>query len=268
MRALTSVERFLERLFERPSARLFHSRLQPIQLQRRIERAMEVERRSSADRTVVPNRFSVHLHPDDLAPLEPFGDRLAAELADGSFAFARAHRYSLVDRPRVDLVSDPDVRAGEIEVVATFAQAHDDDVARADGQSTDRAFSGLGGNLTDTRVFSVPRIVSPSAILREIRSDGTQRAINLDGSLLTIGRGPDNMLIVPDRGVSRRHARIQARHGSLVLSDLGSTNGTRVNGVRVDELVLGEGDRIEIGSTVLVVERVPGLDSRPDPPPI
>src|SRR6266487_2045019 len=117
MRALTSVERFLERLFERPSARLFHSRLQPIQLQRRIERAMEVERRSGTDRTLVPNRFAVHLHPDDLTPLAPLADRLAAELANGSLAFARAHRYSLVDRPRVDLVSDPAIRPGEIDVV-------------------------------------------------------------------------------------------------------------------------------------------------------
>src|SRR5688500_8149702 len=57
MPPLAAIERFFERLFERPSARLFRARLQPIQLQRRIERAMEAERLSSADRTLAPNRF-------------------------------------------------------------------------------------------------------------------------------------------------------------------------------------------------------------------
>ena len=71
MPPLTAIERFFERLFERPSARLFRARIQPVQLQRRIERAMEGERLTTSDRTLVPNRFVVHLHPTDLAE---FGD--------------------------------------------------------------------------------------------------------------------------------------------------------------------------------------------------
>ena len=71
MRPLTNLERFFEQLFERPAARLFHPRLQPVQLQRRIERAMETDRMSGADRTLVPNRFRVHLNPEDL---DAFGD--------------------------------------------------------------------------------------------------------------------------------------------------------------------------------------------------
>jgi pSer/pThr/pTyr-binding forkhead associated (FHA) protein len=58
--------------------------------------------------------------------------------------------------------------------------------------------------------------------------------------------------------VSRRHGRLQARYGALVYTDLGSTNGTRVNGIRVDEIVLGAGDRILLGDTVVVVETLPG----------
>jgi pSer/pThr/pTyr-binding forkhead associated (FHA) protein len=54
--------------------------------------------------------------------------------------------------------------------------------------------------------------------------------------------------------VSRYHGRLQGREGALVYRDLGSTNGARVNGVEVDEVVLGAGDRIELGDTVLVVE--------------
>ena len=75
MPPLTAIERFFERLFERPSARLFRARVQPIQLQRRIERAMEAERLTTSDRTLAPNRFVVHLNPTDLAE---FGDMTAS----------------------------------------------------------------------------------------------------------------------------------------------------------------------------------------------
>jgi pSer/pThr/pTyr-binding forkhead associated (FHA) protein len=80
--------------------------------------------------------------------------------------------------------------------------------------------------------------------------------VRIDGSLLTIGRSADNGLAIDDSRVSRHHARLRARHGMLVLTDLDSTNGVRVNGVRVAEVALGVGDQIEIGDTVLVVEAV------------
>src|SRR5918994_7494415 len=122
MRPLAALERFFERIFERPSARLFKARLQPVQLQRRIERAMETDRLSGADRTLVPNRFRVHLNPADLAGFGEFSASLAAELADGAMAFARSHRYSVVDRPQVDLVADPAVPVGGVRVAARFAE--------------------------------------------------------------------------------------------------------------------------------------------------
>ena len=121
MPPLTAIERFFERLFERPSARLFRTRLQPVQLQRRIERAMEAERLAASDRTLVPNRFVVHLHPDDLAGFDDMEQTLAAELADAALLFARAHHYTLVDRPRVDLLGDVTVLRADIRVDARFA---------------------------------------------------------------------------------------------------------------------------------------------------
>jgi hypothetical protein len=249
MRPLAALERFFERIFERPSARLFRARLQPVQVQRRIERAMESERLSGADRTLVPNRFRVHLHPDDL---ESFGDMvetLASELADGALAFARSHRYALADRPRVDLLADPAATRGDVRVEARFADPAP--VAPAAGDDFDAPDPGYA---TRTMVYSIPTADVPMARLREIRPDGTQREVEVDGSALTIGRGSDNALVIHDARVSRHHARLQSRRGTLVFTDLGSTNGSRVNGARVAEVVLGEGDRIELGDTVLIVE--------------
>src|SRR3954453_12356214 len=63
MALLADVERFLERLFERSSARVFRTRMQPVQLERRIERAMELGRIVERDRTRVPERLRVRMHP-------------------------------------------------------------------------------------------------------------------------------------------------------------------------------------------------------------
>ncbi|MGZ9160057.1 MAG: FhaA domain-containing protein [Candidatus Limnocylindrales bacterium] len=276
MPPLAAIERFFERLFERQSARLFRARLQPIQLQRRIERAMESERLATADRTLVPNRFVVHLHPSDL---EAFGDMtgsLASELADGALLFARSRRYTLVDRPSVELIGDPSVDRADTRVVARFAdpisgsdrrehRPHDgavDPGARAPTADAarvqldrDRArSSAIETGHSDTMVFAVPRPTAPAARLRIVAPDGDERICEFDGTGLTIGRSADNDLVLADSRVSRHHARISGRRGTLVYADLSSTNGSRVNGVAVGELVLGVGDRIELGDTVIVVE--------------
>ncbi len=73
-----------------------------------------------------------------------------------------------------------------------------------------------------------------------------------------VGRGIDNDVILTDVSVSRKHLRVIRDGASLVLKDLGSGNGTTVNARRVHQVVLVEGDRIELGETVLVV-RTPGL---------
>lgn len=239
MRLLASLERLLERLLERPTARLFGTRLQPIQLQRRIERAMERERRTGADRVRVPDRYALHLSPDDLAGLGGSAADLAGDLADAALAFARARGFTLSGRPRVELVADASVRGGEIEVATAFGEI----VPAAADDPSQR-----------TMVFDIPAVRSPVAILREVRRDGSQREVAIDGTLLTIGRAPDNGLVLRDSRVSRHHARLRARHGMLVLTDLGSANGVLVNGVSVAEVALGMGDRIQIGDTVLVVD--------------
>jgi hypothetical protein len=290
MRPLTTLERFFEQLFERPAARLFRPRLQPVQLQRRIERALETDRMSGVDRTLVPNRFRVHLNPEDLESFGELTATLATDLAEGALAFARTHHYTLVDRPRVDLVADPAVGKGEIRVQARFAERESGARAAAaespseanpgttsepaPGRATERPPAPAEGHtdggrdapfdppdprfISQTMVFSAPVVDAPAARLREIRPNGTQRDIALDGAPLTIGRANDNGLVINDSRVSRHHARLQARRGALVFTDLGSTNGSRVNGSRVAEVALGEGDQIEIGDTVLVVESVGG----------
>jgi FHA domain/Protein of unknown function (DUF3662) len=232
---------------------------------------MESERLATADRTLVPNRFVVHLNPDDL---EAFGDMtasLASELADGALVFARSRHYMLVDRPRVTLFADAGVERTDIRVTARFAdpiagsgRPVGAEVDGAQGWSATGAGAGSethrgGGEgsigvRSDTMVFTVPRPSAPAARLRIVLREGGEHVHEFDGSGLTIGRAADNDLVIADSRVSRHHARVVGRRGTLVYADLGSTNGSRVNGVVVGELVLGAGDRIELGDTVIVVE--------------
>jgi hypothetical protein len=254
MPPLAAIERFFERLFERPSARLFRTRLQPVQLQRRIERAMEAERLAASDRTLVPNRFVVRLHPTDLEGFEEMEQSLASELADEALLFARAHHYTLVDRPRVDLLADPTVERSDIRVDARFA----DPIAgrlrapAADGGDA-HAMTHDDGDPLSTMVFAIPRPVAPRARLRVHDPAGDIREVDI-GAGLTLGRAVDNDLVLRDERVSRHHGRIAGRRGTLVYTDLGSTNGSEVNGHRVTEVVLGAGDHIRLGSSTLEVE--------------
>lgn len=248
MRPLASLERFFERLFEGQSARLFHTKLQPIQLQRRVERAMEAGRVRDGDKTVVPHRFAVHLAAADLAALRDAHPTLAADLADAALEFARAHHYRLTDRPNVALVADTSIEPGDVLVAAASEPEHTDEAAVAAAASPDHSPAD------QTAVFVMPTVDAPKARLREIRPDGSTRTFAVDGRPLTIGRAPDNGLVLFDGRVSRHHARLYGRRGALLLADLGSTNGSWVNDRKVEEMALGEGDRIRVGDTILVVE--------------
>ena len=102
-------------------------------------------------------------------------------------------------------------------------------------------------------VFTVPRPTAPRRACAW-SSDGAQRMPSSTVEPLTIGRATDNDLVLPDSRVSRHHARLSARRGTLVYTRSRQHERLRVNGVGVAELVLGAGDRIELGDTVIVVE--------------
>jgi hypothetical protein len=82
--------------------------------------------------------------------------------------------------------------------------------------------------------------------------DGSNRSFELHGGTTVIGRGQESDFRLPDTGVSRRHLEINWDGHTATLSDLGSTNGTTVNGNPVQTWQLSEGDVIRIGHSTLV----------------
>ena len=101
---------------------------------------------------------------------------------------------------------------------------------RPSRSSSSRPSEGIRGDGTQTLVFRRPAPPATRALLRVCEPDGTERTIEVDGTPLDLGRSPDNRLVLADARVSRHHGRLQARRGTLVYTDLGSTNGSRVNG--------------------------------------
>jgi hypothetical protein len=252
MGPFAALERLIERLIERPSARLFRTRIQPLQIQRRVERAMETARRTATDRTTVPNRYSILLNPADMTDIAPIAESLVAELADSALLFARNHHYLLADRPQVALRANKGVALGDIAVEAWFEEP----VADRAGAAV-VGVPGAAPAFEGTAVFAVPSPAAPVAVLRELRADGAGRIVPLDGRPITLGRARDNDVVLTDGRVSRHHARVQGRRGTLILSDLESRNGSRVNGVTVSEVVLGPGDRIQLGDSMFVIDGPP-----------
>ncbi|GIV97503.1 MAG: hypothetical protein KatS3mg057_2160 [Herpetosiphonaceae bacterium] len=94
-----------------------------------------------------------------------------------------------------------------------------------------------------------PPVPMPPPSPALVRSDGAE--LPLEGELLSIGRAPENHLVIDDKQASRRHALLRREDGRYVLEDAGSANGTFVNGQRIQRHLLAPGDVIKIGDTIL-----------------
>jgi hypothetical protein len=244
MRPMARVERFFERLVERPTARVFGTRIQVVQVLRRIEREMEGRAERSGEGRVAPDQIVVRLAPTDLDRLQPV-DATAEELASGALAFARSHGFLLRERPSVALEAAAGLVRGDPQVDVRFAPP------RTTGRVPDQP-DGTGGP-AGTRVYEVPVVHVPRAALELAEPGRAKRRVELGPGPATLGRGSDCEVALADAHASRHHARLEVRGGVLVLTDLESTNGTLVNGRRIREIVLGVGDRIDLGQTTVRV---------------
>jgi len=243
MGILSRVESFLERLLEAPAGRLGAS-IQPVSLAKRIERAMDTNKTYGAAGVIVPNRYDLHLHPTDFDGFASYRNALEDDLAHGVAARARHERYTLVARPRVTIVADGRTRRGEIRVAANV-------VDEQGGRPPDAQPMPAG---SETMVLARPTGAdAPESARRAFLTVSTRGSVpvhfDLGGALIGIGRASDNDVIVDDPMVSRHHCQLKLQHGAYSFTDLGSRNGSTVNGEPVTQIALGPGDLIRIGDT-------------------
>jgi hypothetical protein len=214
---LADLERRLERLVEGAFAKAFRSGVQPVELLRRLTREMDTSRTHGVRGVIAPNHFTVALAPADYERFSSFLDSLVRDLGDGAREHARTEGYAFVGPVTVELTQDPGVSTGTFLLASEMRE-------------------GPGGRGTGT-------VVLP---------DGKRVSVGEDP--VTIGRMPECEVVLNDQNVSRRHAEVRRQGGEFVVVDLGSTNGTKVNGSGVKERRLDDGDEITVGASTLRFE--------------
>jgi pSer/pThr/pTyr-binding forkhead associated (FHA) protein len=237
MSALSRFESFMENMVEGSVARLFRSAVQPAEIAKRLERAMEAQQTISVRRVIVPNVYRAFLNPQDLVAFGPIRAEMEREMATYLAELAQERGFTMLEHPRVELADDSDVPRRGIQVVAeTISSAPP---------------ANAGGH---TQIFQPPTGAAapaqPRARLLLATPSGTH-VIPLESTPLTIGRGLNNDIILEDTRVSRHHAQLRYRARRFWIADLGSTNGTYVNDDQVAERSLRDGDTISLGGLEL-----------------
>ena len=214
---LQQFERRLERLVEGAFAKAFRSGLQPVELGRRLSREMDLQRTVGVHGLIAPNQFKVALSPTDAERFSSFSQALVRELSEAVREHARDEGYQFLGPVHVELVPDAALGAGEFLVASEIV-------------------SGPGGHAAGS--LHLP--------------DGSR--VEIGDEPVTIGRQAECDVVLEDTNVSRRHAEVRRDGEEYLLIDLGSTNGSKVNGARVKRHALSEGDDITLGKTVLRFE--------------
>jgi Protein of unknown function (DUF3662)/FHA domain len=232
---LQRFERRLEGLVEGAFARAFGGQVQPVEVAAALQReAQSAKVIVGHGRVLVPNAYEVELGAADAERFEEFGPALRDELAAMLRDHAAEQGWSFVGPVDVRWVAADDVPAGTVRVRSAVLAAQQVSARTPVGART---------------AAGRPRLVVVTGMAG---SQGPGRSVSITEPVTVLGRGQEADVQVADTGVSRRHAELRLEPVGTRLVDLGSTNGTLINGRRVDDAVLFDGDRLELGATQLV----------------
>jgi FhaA, N-terminal domain/FHA domain len=224
---------------------------------------------------LAPNVYVVTLGRTDFEHLGQWSDQLAEELADMVAEHIDDEGYQVFDKVTVHLERDTDLPTGVFEVSSHVADpAHPpsrEDHAVHGAVKVSPVAPPLNGvppqpplpprpplrgrSATDTGKQGpsyVGRAGSRPGVSHVLVVDGPGTRHELSTGRNVIGRGTEADIRLPDTGVSRKHVDVVLDGGTATVEDLGSTNGTLVNGRRVNRQALVDGDVIRIGHSVLV----------------
>ena len=251
MNVFQRLERVLQRTVERPFTRLAGSRLQPVEIARALARELVANRRVGVGRIYAPNWFRAQLSEQDFRQCEPFLLQLEREIAQDLIRQAQRRKYEFVGAVTVELLADTTLQQGDILASAEIRAS----------EPAQRSEAQVDAPRARTSVF--PVVVPPQAppatddvaalalVVRDER--GVEQHLQMVGRELRFGRGLDNDVVLDSLSVSREHARLLQADG-LYIEDLGSRNGTFVNGQRVQRARVHPGDRVRLGATELRIE--------------
>ena len=284
MSVLRAIESKIEGLVEGVFGRAFRTHVQPVELARKLAKEMDEHRSVSVSRVYVPNEYTLYLAPGDREQFLSYEGSLLGELQEYLAEHARREGYSLLSSPRVLITSDDDLAIGEFGIATRVVQP-----AGADGAPPDPVLPAPPEpSLENALAVSLPAGEEAAAVPRRgarcnghLPADRTGRArprarARASASGARDGDAHDRQTVsIPSpsvasfsgaranvtsgsqtrtrRAVTARSCRTALRRGVVV--DLGSTNGTELNGHQVQRAALTDGDRVTIGGTDVVFGR-------------
>ena len=245
MGVLQRFERRLEGMVEGTFARVFKSELQPVEVASAIQHEMDERAAIVAQgRTLVPNDFVVEIAQTDAERLDILVESLSHELATLARDQAKEQGYSFVGPVRIRFEGVPDLATGLFRIRSGVIRGHTVEAGEVRQPVSDLPRSG-GGQFPGR-----PRLVIAGSQPGTGVEAGSTYELQTPVTLL--GRGTDCDLRMVDAGVSRHHAELRVEDGQVVLVDLGSTNGTFVNGQPMRRVVLTDGTNVTLGRTTMV----------------
>ena len=253
-----AVERSFENIFDGLFSRAFKSGVKPLQLGRRLLQVVDAERDIDAQgRRVVPNSYLVQLSPADREGFADIEPTLVQELTAALREYIAQEGYHVDGKARVALRTNPDLRKGKFDIdsrnIASDASAEKSDEAAPVATEAPSAPAADNVPVSPPVLSMVPGVgvdVAPAVLTLP----GGQR-IELHEGHYVLGRHLENDIVVNDSNVSRKHAEFVCAAGEVVVRDLGSTNGTKVNGVAISgEQLLQHGDVINLGTAQITFE--------------
>jgi len=256
-------------------AGVFRSPVQPAELARACAKEMDRRKKLGVGKVYAPTMYSVLLSVKDGDALGGFAETLGGELATYLVSYARERDYVLTTRPVVRFLVDDELKLGRFVVIGELLSPeeiaaelgepddsfHDPDdhvhPIPAEGVAAPAApASGVVSQPTAVVpvVFDIEddEPVSAAPAIPTITVPGTGHDVALTGERMVVGRLKSCDICLGDHNASREHAALEREGMGWAIVDLGSTNGTLVNGSRIDRVRLRDGDIITIGISELI----------------
>ena len=283
MSILSDFEDRVSRAVEGGFARVFRSPVQPAELARRLGKEMDRRKALGIGKVYAPTMYSVLLSRQDDSALGGFAETLSGELETYLIGYARERDYTLTTRPVVRFLVDPDLRLGRFDVIGELLSP--EEIAEELGEDAEPDAEPLAARpaggaasapapgvrpaadaaaaqpVSETTVFGVTGAAAPQAPQARpaappqpatVTIRGIDHDIVLNGERAVVGRLKACDICLADANASREHAAFEREGSGWAIHDLGSTNGTMLNGEPVSRQRLREGDVVVIGVTELV----------------
>ncbi|HTZ44457.1 MAG TPA: FhaA domain-containing protein [Jatrophihabitans sp.] len=275
-------ERRLEGMVGSAFARVFKGQVEPVEIGNALQReAMDKKAVMGGSQVLAPNRYRVTLSSSDYERLSPWEEQLTRSLAELVQEYLDDNQLATIGDIEVYLAEDGNLHTGVFGVASRMepkapprrrpydsmsmpvVAGHPEEYVHPYGVPQDGAPRPDEPPAYQPPAYQPPAYEPPPyqppayeqpqrRYKAELVVDGTPRSLELTQGSNLVGRGTDADLQLMDQGVSRRHADVHVSDGHTTVYDLGSTNGTSVNGHPVQSQQLQHGDVIRVGHTRLV----------------